>query len=115
MLVEIKGIKVSCLYGAIALTILAGGDAPPPVGKAGAIVAGSETTSGITVVPGGDGKLDFKNAKPLPLPGVTGPYNGSGVLPDDGRLDPKRGGYSGPGSTGTGHEQPQVVIPQSKL
>jgi hypothetical protein len=65
--------------------------------------------------PQGNGGIDYKNAKPMPLPTVPGPPPSDTlpVLPSPG--DRSRPPGSAPGSIGTGEQHPQVLMPAQPL
>jgi hypothetical protein len=61
--------------------------------------------------PQGNGGIDYKNAKPMPLPSVPG-STPSGTLPGPPSTgDRSRPPGSAPGSIGTGEKRPQVLMP----
>jgi hypothetical protein len=87
-----------------------------PAAQAGARDDG--TTPKITSAPGenaqGNGGIDYENAKPMPLPSLPDPAH-SGTLP----APPYPGGIFGrpgssPGGTGTGKENPRVLVPPKR-
>jgi hypothetical protein len=69
----------------------------------------------ITSAPGknpqGEGRIDYENAKPMPLPSIPGPAPLAPlpVPPSPGRIPGEPG--SSPGNPGTGEENPQVLFP----
>jgi hypothetical protein len=77
------------------------------------------TNPKITSVPGGNpqgrGRIDYENAKPLPLPSLPDPAPSPipPALPSPGGIPGLRG--NSPGSTGTGEENPQVLVPPKPL
>jgi hypothetical protein len=68
-------------------------------------------TSGPGENPNGQGRIDYENAKPMPLPSLPDPDPSTTppVLPSPGGIPGQRG--SSPGSPGTGEENPQVLVP----
>jgi hypothetical protein len=76
------------------------------------------TNPKITSVPGenpqGQGRIDYGNAKPMPLPSLPDPVPSATppVLPSPGGIPGQRG--SSPGNTGTGEENPQVLVPPKR-
>jgi hypothetical protein len=65
--------------------------------------------------PPGNGGIDYKNAKPMPLPVVPGPplSDTLPVPPSPGERSRPPG--SAPGSIGTGEKHPQVLMPPQPL
>ncbi len=65
--------------------------------------------------PQGSGGIDYKNAKPMPLPAVPGPPPSATLpaLPSTG--DRSRPPGSVPGRIGTGEQHPQVLMPPQPL
>jgi Trypsin len=62
----------------------------------------------------GNGGIDYRNAKPMPLPSVPGPAPSETLPPRPfpGLMPGHRG--SAPGSTGTGEENPWVLVPPER-
>ena len=76
------------------------------------------TNPKITSAPGenaqGNGGIDYENAKPIPLPSLPAPAP-SVTLPAQpcpGEIPGHAG--SSPGSTGTGEENPRVLVPPKR-
>jgi len=75
----------------------------------------STNTSAPGQNPQGKGGIDYEHAKPMPLPSIPGPAPSQipPVPPSTGRV-PGPPGMS-PGNTGTGEQNPQVLVPPKPL
>ena len=58
-----------------------------------------------------NGAIDYKNAKPIPMPSLPAPPSLENLPPPPSVGEGKSRPGSAPGSTGTGEENPEVVIP----
>ena len=65
--------------------------------------------------PQGNGGIDYKNAKPMPLPSVPGPTPLDTLPAPPSTGDRSRPPGSAPGSIGTGEQHPQVLMPSQPL
>jgi hypothetical protein len=65
--------------------------------------------------PPGNGGIDYKNAKPMPLPVVPGPPLSDTLPAPPSTGDRSRPPGSAPGSIGTGEKHPQVLMPPQPL
>ncbi len=86
--------------------------------SAQAIDGDDGTDPPITTAPGedpsGGGAIDYENAEPMPLPSLPDPIpvDGSATPPPaDGSMGAPG---SSPGNTGTGEEDPEVLIPPTR-
>jgi hypothetical protein len=75
----------------------------------------SITTSPPSEKPQGDSSIDYKNAKPMPLPSVPGPIPSDTLPAHPSTGDRSRPPGSVPGSIGTGEQHPQILIPPQLL
>ena len=68
-------------------------------------------TSAPAEIPQGDDEIDYKNAKPIPMPSLPDPTSSENlpVPPSTGERKERSG--NAPGCTGTGKKTPEVVIP----
>jgi hypothetical protein len=77
-------------------------------------------TSSITMSPPsekpqGDGSIDYKNAKPMPLPSVPGLIPSETLPAPPSTGDRSKPPGSVPGNIGTGEQHPQVLMPPQLL
>src|SRR5262249_29854648 len=82
--------------------------------------ARDDSTNSITMSPPsekppGNGSIDYKNAKPMPLPSVPGPTPLDTLPAPSSTGDRSRPPGSVPGSIGTGEQHPQVLMPSQPL
>lgn len=68
-------------------------------------------TSAPPDIPQGDGGIDYKNAKPIPMPSLPDPTPLENLPTPPSTGESKGPPGSAPGCTGTGKKTPRVVIP----
>jgi hypothetical protein len=90
--------------------------ATKPAEQSNAVSSGED--SGITSSPGedsqNDGEIDYENAKPIPMPSIPDTSNPEGKPGMSSPGTPQgRPGVS-PGNSGTGRQNPQILIPPKK-